>query len=507
MENDFTNAVKGVLDDRKVLSENGAVMNATTGKRLLDCWFKLSSMRNMDEDGIKRLFAEAYFEDEGLALRFLFYVLDVRGGACERRAFEVMFDWLETHSPEKARGLLGLIPFYGRWDLLVRRVCCGSNRDEAIKIVGYQLKDDLKNVAVGKGVSLLAKWLPSVNCHSKKTHAMAKVVHGRLGLTVKDYRKTLSTLRKAIDVVERKMSAGKWDEIDYSKVPSKANLNYKDSFVRHDHDRRSEFLNALAEKKDGVNINSSACFPHDIVHRYKSLIDDATLEEMWKALPDYVKGDETTMVVHDSSGSMLTEIGNGGLTALEVATALAVYFSERCRGAYKDRFITFSNRPKFVNLSNCKSLREKLHYIGTISEAENTDIVATMRLVLEAAVQNGLKQSDIPNLLIISDMEFDEGVCTYSHEDESVYGECAIMGDLAKEFASKGYRMPKIAYWNVANRSGGIPCTNRDSGVTILSGFSPTAVKMALSGADSPYEAICEILHDKRYDAVAEAVI
>lgn len=507
MENDFTDAVKGVLDDRKVLSENGAVMNATTGKRLLDCWFKLSSMRHMDEDEIKRLFAEAYLEDEELALRFLFYVLDVRGGAGERRSFEVMFDWLETHSPEKARRLLRFIPLYGRWDLLVRRICYGSNRDEAVKIVGDQLKEDLKNVVGGKGVSLLAKWLPSVNCHSKKTRAMAKAVRNSLGLTEKIYRKTLSTLRKAIDVVERKMSANKWGEIDYSKVPSKANLNYKDSFVRHDHDRRTEFLNALAEKKEGVKINSSACFPHDIVHRYGRCIgDDATLEEMWKALPDYVNGDETTMVVHDSSGSMMTEIGNGSLTALEVATALAVYFSERCRGAYKDRFITFSHRPKFVDLTNCKSLREKLHYIGTISEVANTDIAATMRLVLDAAVRNGLKQSDIPNLLVISDMEFDDGVCSWRSDDGCAV-ECAIMDKLAKEFTSNGYRMPKIAYWNVANRSGGIPCTNRDSGVTILSGFSPTAVKMALSGANSPYAALCEILRDKRYEDVAEAAV
>lgn len=50
---------------------------------------------------------------------------------------------------------------------------------------------------------------------------------------------------------------------------------------------------------------------------------------------------------------------NSSITALEVATALAIYFSERCSGEFKDNFITFSSRPELIDLSACSSLAEK----------------------------------------------------------------------------------------------------------------------------------------------------
>ncbi len=514
MENtNFADLLKDALDGRKTISENGAVMNATTGVKLLDCWYKLSSMRGMDEVEIARLFAEAFLgSDRELVLRFLFYVLDVRGGAGERRAFDTMFSCLTTIDKDLAKRLLRLVPEYGRWDLLVKRVLDRDLCDEAVSIISKQLEDDLKNASESKSVSLLAKWLPSVNCHSRVTRNLAGVVRSKLGMSEPKYRKTLSKLRKAIGIVESKMSSNEWGGIDYSKVPSVANLNYRRSFLRHDSERRSKFLEDLANGKDGAKINSSACFPHDIVHRYSIDGVDTALEEMWKSLPDYVNGDGTTLVVHDSSGSMTwNTVGTGKTKPLDVATALAIYFSERCHGPYKDKFITFSNKPKFVDLGNCKTLREKLAIVSKLYECANTDIEKTLRLVLDAAVSGGVKNGDLPRLLIISDMEFDAGVC--KGNSDALYDdfEChcdekTLMEGIADEFKRNGYDLPKISYWNVANRSGGVPCSARESGVAILSGFSPSAVKMALNGSDDPYSALRDILMDKRYDAVSEAV-
>ena len=515
MENtNFADLLKDTLNDRKTLSENGAVMNVTTGEKLLDCWYKLSSMRGMDEVEIGRLFAEAFLgSDRELVLRFLFYVLDVRGGAGERRSFDTMFSCLTAIDKNLAKRLLRLIPEYGRWDLLVKRVLDRDLCDEAVSIIAKQLEDDLKNASESKSVSLLAKWLPSVNCHSKATRSLAGAVRSKLGMSEPKYRRTLSKLRKAIGVVESKMSSNEWGEIDYSKVPSVANLNYRRSFLRHDAERRSKFLEDLANGKDGAKINSSACFPHDIVNRYKTDDgEDSTLEEMWKSLPDYVNGDGTTLVVHDSSGSMTwNAVGNSGVTPLQVATALAIYFSERCHGPYKDKFITFSNKPKFVDLGNCKTLREKLVLVSKLCECANTDIEKTLRLVLDAAVRGGVKNGDLPRLLIISDMEFDQGVCKCNSDalyDDfgGRFDDKTIMEGIADEFKRSGYDLPKIAYWNVANRSGGVPCKARDSGVAILSGFSPSAVKMALNGSTDPFSALRETLMDKRYDAVSEAI-
>lgn len=513
MENVFTEALTNEINNEKILSENGADMNATTGNKLLDCWYKLSSMRNMEEFEISRMFSEAFYENERLAKRFMFYVLDMRGGAGERRTFKTMFSWIVNNRTDEASKLVSLIPYYGRWDILVDFL--GSSIDETVfNIIVKQLTEDLKNEKDGKDISLLAKWMPSINTSSEKKRQMACSLSCRMKMSPKKYRKMLSRLRKKINIVERQISANNWGDVDYSTVPSKANILYKDAFLRHDTERRNKFLNDLQNEENGVKINSSVCFPHDIVHKYCPSLnleygnpyaiidrDDIALEEMWKSLPNYVNGDETTIVVHDSSGSMTDCVGGGTLTAYEVATSLAIYFSERCRGAYKDKFITFSENPKYIDLSKCKTLREKLNYIFSWSECANTNIARTMDLILDVAVKNNLKESDIPRILIISDMEFDYQVkCC----DENGYGidDTVLMKQIEKKFNNAGYKMPKISYWNVCNRSGGIPCTSRDSGVSIVSGFSPSAIKMVLSNKDSPYDALCEVLNDKRYDKV-----
>lgn len=64
------------------------------------------------------------------------------------------------------------------------------------------------------------------------------------------------------------MSANKWDKIKYESVPSKANLNYKDAFLRHDEERRKEFLDKANNGES--KINSSVLYPHEIVSKYCS---------------------------------------------------------------------------------------------------------------------------------------------------------------------------------------------------------------------------------------------
>lgn len=53
-------------------------------------------------------------------------------------------------------------------------------------------------------------------------------------MTHRQYRLTLSALRKKINVLERLMSANEWDKIEFDKIPSKAGLIYKNAFARRD---------------------------------------------------------------------------------------------------------------------------------------------------------------------------------------------------------------------------------------------------------------------------------
>ena len=149
-------------------------------------------------------------------------------------------------------------------------------------------------------------------------------------MTEKSYRKTLSALRAYLKVVEVDMSKKAWVNIDYSAVPSRANLLYAEAFLRNDKDRREAYLQQL--EKGEEKINAGVLFPHDIVHKYTTNGWDAkvnpydpTLEELWKALPDYVQGQGNTICVADGSGSMTITVGGTNVSCLSVANALAIY--------------------------------------------------------------------------------------------------------------------------------------------------------------------------------------
>ena len=63
------------------------------------------------------------------------------------------------------------------------------------------------------------------------------------------------------------MSGGKWSEIDYAAVPSRANLLYSEAFIRRDEERRLAYLAGL--QRGETKINADVLFPHDIVHKYQ----------------------------------------------------------------------------------------------------------------------------------------------------------------------------------------------------------------------------------------------
>lgn len=243
-------------NSRKTLTENGAVAYATSGKELLDMNFHISALRNSSVDEIKAFFTRAYFENPLLAVKFMFYVGDVREGIGERKVFRACIEWMEENRPEELILVMHLIAHYNRWDTLVK-LCKSENTDVracAINIVFKQFYEDVANDEEDKNISLLAKWMPSINTSSKESRALANHLCDYLIIDHSEYRKTLSRLRKRLDIVERKASSGEWGEIDYEKVPSKANLMYSNAFMNHDKKRREAYLESL--KKGDAKINN-----------------------------------------------------------------------------------------------------------------------------------------------------------------------------------------------------------------------------------------------------------
>lgn len=489
----FITAMKTELNHG--FTENGAAAFNSSTNALVDLNYFAASFRSMSESEILNYWITAYYENKELALRWLFYSRDIRGGMGERRTFRVIMNWLAETEPHIANQMLALIPIFGRWDDIVSLV--ETNIGEGvIKMIDKQMANDMKVIKFknGESISLMAKWLPSVNA-SAKTKKIATIIRRGLGMSEKTYRQVLSKMRKYIDVTERKMSSNNWGDIRYEAVPSYANLRYANSFMKHDKERRSAYLCGLA--KGETKINAGTLFPHDIVNRYRATIwNDPTLEELWKNLPNTVNGECGTLVVCDGSGSMECSIGNTGTRAIDVAYALSIYFSERMHGEFKDKFITFSSRPQLVDLSMARSLCDKLQILRRYNDCSNTNLEAVFDLVLRTAISQHMTQEELPKqLLIISDGEFDAMVNMAS---------ATIFHSMQRKFESYGYHLPKLVFWNVNNRSKTLPATTNDRGVILVSGFSVNTIKMVMSEQNDPLSALMDTIMDPRYDCVSE---
>lgn len=503
MDLSFIDAMMQENSSRKTLTENGAVAYETTGKEMLDFNFRLSSYRKLPIEQIKREFGRVYYENPLLAVKFLFWVGDIREGAGERKVFRSGLIWLAEHKAGIMRKLIPLVAEYNRFDSLIPLLDTPVRKDVSA-YYKKQLKEDNKNRKLDQPISLAAKWASSINASSAETRRYAQILCEDFGWTYKKYRKTLSKLRKYLDIVERKMSAKQWEDIDYSKVPSKANLIYNSAFLRNDEDRRRNYLESL--KKGEVKINAGVLQPHEIVTQYSNTTSsffrpgvrdyDETLEQLWKNLPNMTVSN--TLVVRDGSGSMLSPI-SGKTTCLHVATALTIYMAEHNTGSWKNKFVTFSSSPEIVDLSKETTLHDKLDKLSHYDDYRNTDIYKTMKLILDTAVTNKMTQADMPEMIVIcSDMQFDGRRFNFNK---------TLFEDIIDEYEAAGYKMPKICFWNINDRGERtIPLQQNDLGLILCSGFSVQIMKMFMSNKLDPYEILLETINSPRYDAVEKAI-
>lgn len=496
-------------NNQMTVTENGAAAYKSSGNALVDFNFELSSMRNMDEkEVIHRFFDKAFYADQIKAIRYLFYLRDCREGIGERRTFRILLKQLGKLYPESVIKLIKLIPEYGRWDdifVFLDKDVDYRLRHAVVSTIDKQIKKDLNDMSEGKPISLLAKWLPSTGSKNKDTRRLSyEIRHSLNDMKERDYRRAVSSLRRYLDVVEVKMSDQKWSNINYSAVPSRANLLYKDSFMKHDSERRAQFLQDVADGKE--KINAGVLFPHDIVGKYRSELwydrVDQLLEALWKNLPDMTL--DNTLVVRDGSGSM-TCSRFGAITALEVATGLAIYLSEHNTGIWKDKFITFSAEPRFIDLTECDTLESKLVKTYEEDECSNTDIEATMDLILETAIENKLTQDQMPKrILICSDMDFDEGTTMYP----DYYRKNFLFDGIAKKYELCGYKLPMIIFWKIKGTPSNpaVPLQQNDLGLILCSGFSTNIVKMFMTGKTDPYDILIEAVNSERYNPVEQAI-
>ena len=489
-------------------TENGALTHKSTLSGLMDLFGMGAAYRTRSDSDCIVLFQKAFSEDPVYALKCLFYLRDVRGGQGERRFFRVVTRWLADNETEAMRRNLEHVPEFGRWDDLYSFIGTALE-SEAMKFMAKQFALDLQC----KTPSLLAKWLKSENTSSKVSRALATKTRVAFGLTPREYRKALSMLRQRINVLECLMSAGKWDEIEFDKIPSRAGMIYRNAFARHDVERMKMDKTVVTYKEfmadKDTKVNAKALYPYEVVakayeytggysSRWGGGRNDPTernaINKYWDNLEDYFKGatlDALCMI--DTSGSMW---GSEASAPINVAISIGLYAAERARGPFANHYISFSSRPQLIE-TNGIDFVDKVYRIYKTNLCQNTNIEAAFDMLLNTAIRNGCAQSDLPkSIVVVTDLEFDAARGYYGRGSDKK----TLMENIAMKWREHGYQLPNLVFWNVQSRHDNVPMKVED-GITFCSGFSVTLFEQIMKGKTA-YDLMMDKLNSSRYEAI-----
>ena len=346
----------------------------------------------------------------------------------------------------------------------------------------------------GKPISICAKWCPSEGDSKDKKYKLVDSICKEMGITSREYRKEFITpLRTYLNIVEKYMCEKRWDEIQFSNVPSYAMKKLKKAFEKNTPDTFKEWKNKLS--KNEVKVNAKQLFPHELVKemRTKDYCDEVC-NAQWKVLEDEVRKLgvlEDCIIVVDTSSSMETP----DFLPLDIACAMGLIVSAVIEGEFKGHVITFNSTPEFVVIKDGE-LHERYKQIKNIGWGGSTNLQATFDMILERGKAAGLKDTEMPKrLIIVSDMQFN----TIGGRINNITN----FQEIERKYTESAYKRPDIIFWNVNGESNDFPVTVDDNGTCLISGASPSILKSIIRTKDiNSVSILRDVIDDIRYEPV-----
>lgn len=474
MENNVVTLFGGKSKSNFTKTENGALAYASSGNYNVDLFFNIGTIRSDDKrKEFLDLFSRAVDEDYELAIKILLWSRDARGGAGCREPLRFFMSKIVTNdnialNKEICQKIVELGYWKDFFDLYSYPNITKNQKESVLNItctiIAYYMKNpsEIKETDYG----LFCKWFP------RKAKLFFDVAE-KLGIGFRSLRKHIVA---NTTVVETKMCANEWEEINFSSVPSIANKKYVNAFLNRCKDRYTQYLEDVKNGK--TKMNTDVLSPFDItlslmkegeLYSYETFIIDDDKRNafniMWNSLDtSYMKNKQVRMLcISDVSGSMFTD----NLFPISGSLGLGTFIAQNTEGPFKNKLVSFSSKPNVYDIEG-KDLVDIFNAMSTDWEY-NTDISKVYDLILNTSLLN--KDNMPTHIIIFSDMQFDQ-----AQRDEvpfKLYEE---------KFRKAGLEMPKIIFWNL-NTNFTYPA-RIDDNVLLLSGYNPNIVKEILTNGD-----------------------
>ena len=457
-------------------TENGAVAYSKLDSDVLSLFAVVGGMRKRDEADIVQMYHAARKEDKELADKIVLYARDVRGaGLGERRIGKILLKALAYIDHAKVERNFQTFVMNGRFDDIYALE--GTPAETAMwQFMKDTLLKDAAAMKAGKPISLAAKWMKSINTSSAESKRLARKFCTVAGISERTYRKTLAALRKYSNVVEVKMSANEWEDINFEAVPSIAMKRYSTAFGKHCPNAFTQYKRELTTGE--AKVNAQTLYPYDITYQfmYDGNADRDILEAQWKAQKNWFKEDAKIVVAADVSGSMV------GMP-MAASVGLAMYAATFNQGPYHGYYLTFTDKPYFYKIDENESLETNIRKV-----MRNVGYNTEMDKMFEAIYEMAVRENDAPDaLVIVSDMEIDRFMRANACDD--------IITKWVNKFRDAGLECPKLILWNAESRQNTYLARSNNPYVAFVSGVSAgTFGNLTELISMSAYEAMVKIL-------------
>ena len=356
---------------------------------------------------------------------------------------------------------------------------------------------------------------------------------------LKRYRENISNLSIHLNIPEVLMCAHQYSFIEFEKVASKAMKNYAKAFLNEklkgvlgnqfevsgnryplDEDRVKTRDNLREFIKDGKlsKLNGAQLDPHEIMgHLVKSSsnLEKDILRAQWNKKKEDVLLQVKKMMEEDGydnddiekvnsigrcipmidvSGSMCGKNSGSNVEPIQVALALGIMTSELASEPFNNLAISFTETPRVFHFGYEQHPDDKRNLIFRDQMGYSTQFGKAIDLILDLCVKNNVPSSDIPNLLVFTDGQFDDmnsptQYNNYYQNQNSNSNENKKLSwktcheELISKWANAGYdRVPTIIYWNLRANTPGFQTSSDHPGVQLLQGYSPSLLKFVLFG-------------------------
>ncbi|MEI0526036.1 DUF2828 family protein [Brachyspira murdochii] len=453
----------------KTYTQNFADTNISSLSGVIDLFAIMGASRLKTGDELLKYFIDAWRESPELTAKSIMYLRDIRRGIGEREVFRKYINiMIRQNHTLTAIEILKTIPELGRWDDIIYIWYENRENKNISDFTKNMILEQLEKDKTADNVSLLAKWLPSENTSSQNTRNIAKELIQLLNINTKEYRKTLSSLRNKIKIVENNLREKDYT-FDYSSVPSLAMRKYSKAFIRNDEKRYNNFFEDV--KLGKVKLNTSVLTPFDVIREILDCDEEdkkSRREEFdltWKNLPN-IFGDNNLNAIAacDVSGSMGMALNGEPLIC---SVALAIYIAQLNKSAFHNHFIDFCGNSKIHDISNINNIVDVVDYVLRSSVDYSTNINSVFKALLNTAIKNHVPEEELPKyIIIISDMEFNQ--CELTNKTNFEYWK--------EIFNKNNYKLPRIIFWNVNSLSRIMPALKNDD-VLFVSGRSQNVIK------------------------------